>query len=136
MRIQTSWSFTKIVMIPALAFVGMLIFFYWTYKDRNIPRQLIGDWNTSDPNYSDRYFNIGPTTISFTTGNGTVSTGWIKEIKTVQTGVSTLYIIEYDVNGTANELSFYYETKKPKASIIRFKNQKNTIWTKIDKHPV
>jgi len=123
-------------MIPALAFVGMLIFFYWTYKDRNIPLQLIGDWNTCDPNYSDRYFNISPTTVSFTTGDGTVSTGWIKEIKTVQSGVSILYTIEYDVNGAPNELSFYYEAQKPKGSSIRFKNQKNIIWTKIDKHSV
>lgn len=134
MKVQTSWSFSQIMMIPTFAFVGILIFFYCTYKDRNIPLQLVGDWSSSDPNYSDRYFNIGLTTISFATGNGTVSTGWIKEIKTIQTGVSTLYTIEYDVSGTPNELSFYYETKKPKASIIRFKNQKNTVWTKIDKH--
>jgi hypothetical protein len=136
MRVETSWTSRRILRITAFAFIAILIFLYWTNKDRNIPVKLIGDWDASDPNYSDRYFAIGPTTISFTTGNGTVSTGWIKEIKTVQEGTSTLYTIVYDLEGTPNELSFYYDTQKAKGSFIRFKNQKEIIWTKIDKHPV
>jgi hypothetical protein len=134
MTVQTSWTYGKMLGVLAIVFSVILAFLYWNYKDRNIPEDLIGEWNTIDPKYSDRYFAIGPTTISFTTGNGTVSTGSITEIKTVREGTSTLYTIVYDVEGTPNALSFYYKTEKVTGSTIRFKNQKMTIWTKIDKH--
>jgi hypothetical protein len=134
MTVQTSWTYGKMLGVLAIMFSVILAFLYWNYKDRNIPEDLIGEWNTKDPKYSDRYFSIGPTTISFTTGNGTVSTGSITEIKTVREGTSTLYTIVYDLEGTPNALSFYYNTEKVTGRTIRFKNQKMTIWTKIDKH--
>jgi hypothetical protein len=134
MTVQTSWTYGKMLGVLAIVFSVILAFLYWNYKDRNIPEDLIGEWNTIDPKYSDRYFSIGPTTISFTTGNGTVSTGTITEIKTVREGSSTLYTIGYDLDGTPNALSFYYKTERVTGSAIRFKNQQTTIWTKIDKH--
>lgn len=134
MTVGTSWTYKRILVATAFAFTVIWAFLYWNYKDRNIPETLLGEWNTSDPTYSDRYFSIGPTTISFTTGNGTVSTGWITEIRTVRGDTSTLYTIVYDLEGTRNEFSFYYESDKITGSTIRFKNQKKTVWTKIDKH--
>jgi hypothetical protein len=134
MTAQTGWTYRRMLGILVFALLAVLALLYWNYKDRNIPEDLIGEWNTTDPNYSDRYFSIGPTTISFTTGNGTVSTGVITEIKTVREGSSTLYTIGYNSDGTPNALSFYYKTEKVTGSVIRFKNQKMTIWTKIDKH--
>jgi hypothetical protein len=132
--VQTRWTYRRLLGILVFALLALSAFLYWNYKDRNIPEDLVGEWHTTDPKYSDRYFSIGPTTISFTTGNGTVSTGVITEIKTVREESSALYTIGYDLDGTPNALSFYYKTEKVTGSTIRFKNQKTTVWTKIDKH--
>jgi hypothetical protein len=134
MTVQTRRTYRRMLGILAFALLAVLALLYWNYKDRDIPEELIGEWHTTDPNYSDRYVSIGPTTISFTTGNGTVSTGVITVIKTVREASSTLYTIGYDLDGTPNALSFYYKTEKVTGSTIRFKNQKTTIWTKLDKH--
>ena len=48
----------------------------------------------------------------------------------MQDGARTLYTFEYNVDGTRNVVSFYLEPGKPKGSVIRFKNQQKTVWTK------
>jgi len=117
-----------------LAFAGILVLILLVYlfraPKRDVPDDLIGEWHTTDATYADRSFEITQVSISFTTGGGTVSTGVIKEIKTVEDGNRTLYTFIYDVDGTRNELSFYYEPSSAKGTVIRFKNQQNTIWTK------
>jgi hypothetical protein len=97
-----------------------------------VPEDLLGEWHTSDPNYSDRFFEITPVSISFTTGGATGSTGVIKEIKTVQDDNRTLYTVVYDLEGVRNEVSFYYETGSAEGDVIRFKNQQHTTWTRIE----
>lgn len=118
----------------AVAGIFVLILLVLTLRTPKhaVPDYLLGEWHTSDPNYSDRFFEITQVSISFTTGGATVSTGVIKEIKTVQEGNRTLYTVVYDLDGTRNEVSFYYETgsAKAKGDVIRFKNQQNTVWTK------
>lgn len=117
-------------------FVLILLVFFSRAPKRDVPDDLLGEWQTSDPYYSDRSFEITPVSISFTTGGGTVSTGVIKEVKSASEGNRTLYTVVYDVDGTRNEVSFYYEMgspngpKAPSVAIIRLKNQQKTVWTK------
>jgi hypothetical protein len=123
---------TTVLAAIMVAFVVLLMALYWRPPNRKVPEQLVGEWRTSDPKYSDRQLDITYASISFTTGDGTVSTGFIKEIKAVQNGASTLYTVVYDLEGTSNELSFYYEMGSAKVGVIRFKNQQAMIWTKIE----
>jgi len=93
-----------------------------------IPDELIGAWHTSDPNYADRSLEIDAVSINFGTGGGTVSTGFIKDVKAVSEGTKTRYTISYSVDNVPSEVTFYYEG--PKANVIRFKNQEKIVWTK------
>jgi hypothetical protein len=120
---------TTLLAVASIFALILLVFLLRTPK-HHVPDHLLGEWHTSDPNYSDRFFEITQVSISFTTGGATVSTGVIKEIKVVPEGTRTLYTVVYDLEGTRNEVSFYYETGSAKGDVIRFKNQQNTIWTR------
>jgi len=124
--------------VLAVIFSLILLALLWHPPSRDIPDMLLGEWHTSDPNYADRSFEITPVSISFTTGGGTVSTGVIKEFRSAPDGNRTLYTVVYDVDGTRNEVSFYYEMatpdgpRSPSIAVIRLKNQQNTMWTRIE----
>ena len=133
MVIQEQKGRTKTAVLAAVAVASVLLTaIYWRPPNKIVPEQLVGEWRTSNSKYSDRQLDITYASISFTTGNGTVSTGFIKEIKTVQEGARTLYTVVYDLEGTPNELSFYYEIGKTNVGVIRFKNQQEMTWTKIE----
>jgi hypothetical protein len=98
----------------------------WPASNKQVPKELIGEWHTTAPNYADRSFEINSVCINFTTGGGTVSTGFIKEVKVVSEGNRELYTISYTVDDAPNEVSFYYDQSKDK--VIRFKNQEKIDW--------
>lgn len=123
---RTTW-----LVIAGIAALVLLAFTVRTPKHR-VPEELLGEWHTSDPNYSDRFFEITQVSISFTTGGATGSTGVIKQVTTVQDGNRTLYTVVYDLDGTRNEVSLYYETGSAAGDVIRFKNQQHIIWTRIE----
>jgi hypothetical protein len=97
-----------------------------------VPEELLGEWHTSDPNYSDRFFEITPASITFTTGGTTGATGTIKQVTTTPDGNRTLYTVQYDLEGAHNVVSFYFESGPPNGDVIRFKNQQHTMWTRIE----
>jgi hypothetical protein len=117
-----SWAGAAVILLVLLA--------AWTWRAPNklVPTELVGEWHTSDPNYADRTFELDPVCISFTTGDGTVSVGFIKEVKEVPEGSRILYTISYTVDDEPNEVSFYYDLKNDKT--IWFKNQKSIAWRK------
>lgn len=78
--------------------------------------------------YSDRSLEIDPVSISFGTGGGTVTTGFIKRVSAVQQGAGTLYTISYQTDESVNEVCLYYETAKGK--VIHFRHQEGIAWTK------
>jgi hypothetical protein len=123
-------SLTGRIWVAATGVIFLIIFASWIWRapNRQIPNELVGEWHTTDPNYSERWFEINSVCITFVTGRGSVSTGFIKEVKAVPEGGRILYTISYSVDGTANEVSFYYETTKD--NVIRFKHQEKTIWIK------
>ena len=112
----------------------ILVLVFWIVRrpakaQVHVPEDLIGEWHTANANYADRSFEIDPVSISFGTGEGTVTTGFIKKVSAVQKGARTLYTIRYTTDGTVNQVSFYYEIAA-KDRVIRFRNQEGIAWTK------
>jgi hypothetical protein len=101
---------------------------FWQSADTLVPVELIGEWHTSNAIYSDRSFEIDPVSISFGTGGGTVTTGFIRKVSAVQQGARTLYTISYQTDESVNEVCLYYETAEGK--VIHFRNQESIAWTK------
>ena len=107
------------------------VLFAWQPPNKDVPEQLLGEWHTEDPNYDGRSFEINLVSISFGTGEGKVTTGFINNIKEVREGVRVLYTISYTQDDVASEVSFYYDVAK--GEVIRFKNQESVVWTKDKK---
>ena len=112
----------------AITLLVLLAAWTWAAPHKLVPTELVGEWHTTDPKYADRTFELDPVCISFTTGDGTVSVGFIKKVKEVPDGNRILYTISYIVDDEPNEVSFYYDLKNDKT--IWFKNQKNIAWRK------
>ena len=72
-------------------FVLILLVFFSRAPKRDVPDDLLGEWQTSDPYYSDRSFEITPVSISFTPGGLLCSTGVIKEVKSASGRQIALY---------------------------------------------
>jgi hypothetical protein len=128
---QQTGNHRKKTIVAVIVVLALVVWLWpWHAPHKTVPDSLLGEWHTSEEAHADRYFEISPVSISFTTGDGTGYTGFIKEITHVQEGSRILYTIVYDVGGTRNELSFYYETGTRSGTFIRFKNQQAIVWTK------
>jgi len=116
--------------LASVGVVSLIILASWIWRapDAQVPQDLVGNWHTSAANYSDRSLEIDPVSINFGTGEGTVTTGFIKKVSAVPQGTSTLYTISYTTDESENEVTFYYETAAGK--VIRFRNQEGIAWTK------
>ncbi len=127
--IETTKSMKRTIWAGAAAtLLILLVAWVWPTPNKQIPQELVGEWHTTDPIYADRSFEIDPVCITFTTGGGTVSTGFIKEVKEVPEGNRTLYTISYTLDDASNEVSFYYDPYN--GNIIQFKNQEKVAWRK------
>jgi len=126
-------SSTRTVWI-VLAGIAALVLLAGTMRSakHRVPEELLGEWHTSDPNYADRFFEITPASITFTTGGTSGSTGLIKQVTTAPDGNRTLYTVQYDLEGAHNVVSFYLELGLANGYVIRFKNQPHTMWTRIE----
>ena len=119
-------SSNRPIWLGAVVVLLLLIsLFNWHAPEKHIPDELVGKWETTDPNYSDRWFDIDSVLIDFGTGGATVSTGFIKEVKAVSEGNRTRYTITYLEDRAPKEVSFYYDNEG-----IRFQHQESTIWKK------
>ena len=119
---RTKWGAAAVTLLIFLAsWIGRA-------PNRHVPKELVGEWHTTDANYADRTFELDPVCITFTTGGDTVSVGFIKEVKEVQEGNRILYTVSYAVDDAPNAVSFYYDLNKGK--VIWFKNQERVVWRK------
>jgi hypothetical protein len=123
---------TKIVVLAIAALLVVVLVLSWRAPNTRVPESLLGEWHTAEAQHADRYFEITPVSLSFTTGEGVVYTGFIKDVQQIQEGSRTLYTIVYDVDGTRNELSFYFESANGSDFVIRFKNQQDMVWKKSE----
>jgi hypothetical protein len=95
------------------------------------PDHLMGVWETTAPDYADRFFEIKSDEVIFGTGEGKFDSYPITKVKIEEDRreQKTLYIICY--KNTARQeykFSFYYD--QANQGTIRFKNQKEMVWTK------
>ena len=96
-----------------------------------IPDDLIGVWRTLAPAYADRFFEIKTDQVIFGTGEGQSDTYPITKIRIEEDPKEqgTLYVISYkNIEGQEYNFSFYYDPANQ--ATIRFKNQKEMVWTK------
>jgi hypothetical protein len=82
------------------------------------PPALLGTWTTAAPKYSDRSFEISPTTLILHTGPGEndFTVHAIERVEAARRGDSTLYTLH----------SFYYASGPPAS--IRLPGQPDIIW--------
>jgi hypothetical protein len=119
---------TRWLAFTALVVFGIFVATWIRPRHIKVPRELVGTWTTDAPQYSDRSMEIDLACISFLTGGGTQSTGFIDDIRSVAGNGKTFYTISYDQDGSENQISFYYEDG-PKET-LRFKNQDDVVWSK------
>jgi hypothetical protein len=101
-----------------------------------VPEDLIGVWETTAPTYADRFFEIKSNEINFATGEEKFDTYPITKMKIEKDRKEqkTLYIICYkNTAGQEYKFSFYYDPANQ--GTIRFKNQKEMVWTKKPPSP-
>jgi hypothetical protein len=101
-----------------------------------VPDDLIGVWETTTPSYADRPFEITADELIFGTGEGKFDTYPITKTKIEKDPIEqkTLYIICYkNIEGQEYKFSFYHDPANQ--GTIRFKNQKEMVWTKTPLSP-
>jgi hypothetical protein len=114
----------------------MVLFVCQCGKKTAVPDDLIGVWETTAPTYADRFFEITTRDVIFGTGGNTSDTYPITKIKIEKDPVEqkTLYIIYYkNTAGQEYKFSFYYDSANQ--GTIRFKNQKEMVWTRRPTSP-
>ena len=119
---------TRWLGLVALATLLILVFTYVRFRRVTVPPELVGTWRTTSSAYAEHPLEIGLASINFGTGVGTVSTGFIDDIKSTADDGRTLYTIFFSVDGTHDQVSFYYDGSD--SQTIRFKNQGGIVWKK------
>jgi hypothetical protein len=122
MKVEKVWAIIICLMVLLVCQCG---------KKTVVPDDLIGVWETTAPTYADRFFEIKTDEVIFGTGEGKFDTYPITKVKMEKNREEqkTLYIIFY--KNTARQeykFSFYYDPANQ--GTIRFKNQKQMVWTK------
>jgi len=103
---------------------------YVCFKPRHVrmPAELVGTWVTSNSDYADRSLEIGQESITFGTGIGSETTGFVEDIQSTPADGKVLYTISYSSDGTPGTISLYYATDR--GETLCLKNQEQVVWTK------
>ena len=93
--------------------IGIVVFFgpalFGCQQEVNVPRELVGVWNTSSPKYTDRYIEFTEKALIFGLGNDDTSVHAIKKIKTEDDQLRPVYTLYYrDSEGDKWTLSLTY----------------------------
>jgi hypothetical protein len=91
---------------------------------------LIGVWETDDPRYVDRYFELTGDTITLARGEAGKDSYPIERLEKQTNRRGASYVLTYrnPVERVGDTLSFEYEPREGGA--IRFKNQRRIVWKK------
>ena len=116
--------FTSIVVLTSIS--GFLCF---PKKHTRFPEGLIGTWTTSKQKYRDRFFELTQITVTYGIGNKKTNVYFISNTEKDVQDNTVLYTIKYHNSaGIQYSRSFYYDATN--GGVIKFKNQKNILWTK------
>lgn len=125
-------------MVKAIGFSVALAVFACLFgcqsrDSRTVPGELVGRWETSAPKYTDCYLELTEDSIVFV--NEALAEGYdvnpISKIEKIHEGKQILYTIHYeDIEGQKYKVSFFHDPSK--GSAIRFKNQRQIQWRRVD----
>jgi hypothetical protein len=94
-----------------------------------VPEHLLGVWTTPHPKYADRYFELRNDAIIFGHGGENFEVHALEDVDQTREEGSILYTITHlNHHGQRFTFAFYYDPANNGA--IRFKNQKDIVWTK------
>ena len=97
------------------------------FRDRDLPEELHGVWETSAEKYADRYFLLDKNAVGFETGAGKVDWYEITHVTETRENNTILYSIEFQkVEGTLFKRNLYFDSSN--GGKIRFKNQPDIEW--------
>ncbi len=100
-------------------------------KKLAVPDEIIGKWETSDPNYEACFFELKKEEIIFKTAEGDINVYAISKIKREKESLpeKVSYSIYYaDREGLEYMFPLYYSPADN--GEIRFKNQQQIVWTR------
>jgi hypothetical protein len=119
----------KWIIISVFILIIVSIFMFYLKDNEGFPDCLIGRWTTSEPRYTDRFFELSKTTVTYGLGGDKKDVCVISSIEKSVQDNDTLYTINYhNIDGTEYTRSFYYYPAN--GGVIKFKNQKSIKWTK------
>ena len=102
-------------------------------KIENLPREVLGHWETETPKYSGFSFELSEETITFTDLNAenAIESNMIeKRTKELDNENNIFYVVHYEnEEGLALKFAFYYDPSG--GGKIRLKNQETTVWTRV-----
>ena len=127
LRITCRTQKTIIMMIS----VFFLLFACQANVSKEVPDAIVGIWDTSDPRYADRAFEITKSSVIYEQGRGYYDfvSFPISKVEKIPQNEINLYTITYiGSEGLKYEFSFYHVPTN--GGLIRFKNQKNLVWKK------
>ena len=96
-------------------------------KPDQVPAELQGVWKTSDPKYSGRSLEISSVHLNISTGEGTSTSGFIRQVKIEHPGTESLVTITYQSAEGESSLAILYD---PNTQSIHFENQPAITWMK------
>jgi hypothetical protein len=119
----------KWIVISVFILIIVTILICYLKEDESIPDSMIGRWTTSEPRYTDRFFELSKTTVTYGLGGDKKDVCVISSIEKSVQDNNTLYTINYhNTDGIEFTRSFYHYPGN--GGVIKFKNQKGIKWTK------
>lgn len=108
--------------------LALLVYVFFKPRHVHMPTELVGTWVTSNDAYADRSLEIGQESITFGTGPGSETTGFVEDIQSTPADGKVLYTISYSSDGAPGTISLYYATDD--GETVRLKNQELIVWKK------
>ena len=125
--LSTGWILLIVLGLAIVAVVAGRMLYHQGFDSKTLPAELVGLWTTADPNYSDRYLELQPDTITFGTG-GTSSIKYsIIGVVRPEAGEGEAYEIHFrGVNGTKFSREIVLSGSGEK---LFFRSQPDVVWT-------
>jgi hypothetical protein len=122
---------TKEFTILTILVIATALFGCQKWKDKTVPKELLGVWVTTEQRYAGCTFQVTDKMIIFS--NDSLDYTAINHVtgieKTIEEG-QTLYYIDYkDSEGLECRLSLFH-SKALNRDVVRFKNETQIKWTK------
>ncbi len=98
-------------------------------ENGTVSEKLLGVWKTAHSKYADRFFEIKNDALIFGQGGEKVELHALADISETREGKLFFYAISHiNHHGQRYTFAFYYDPTD--GGTIRFKNQKQIVWTK------